>query len=116
MAIDPNSTAADLQWVIGVNVLALGALTVPRRIDLAGLTLTAAGIGLFTLMFDRAPTWDWLSATTVFTLGRPPVSDYCCGALALRGLTWCATGDAGAGPSRKYSGAVQSNPCVMPTP
>jgi len=42
--------------------------TVPRRIDLTGLVLITVGIGLFTLTFDRAPTWGWLSATRVITL------------------------------------------------
>ena len=36
--------------------------TVPRRIDVTGLALITVGIGLFTLTFDRAPTWGWLSA------------------------------------------------------
>jgi len=38
---------------------------VPRRIDVAGLALVTTGIGLFTLTFDRAPSWGWLSAWTV---------------------------------------------------
>jgi len=38
--------------------------TVPRRLDLSGLALITAGIGMFTLAFDRAPTWGWLSAPT----------------------------------------------------
>ncbi|BBZ36465.1 MFS transporter [Mycolicibacterium confluentis] len=37
----------------------------PRRIDVGGLALIITGIGLFTLVFDRAPTWGWLSATTL---------------------------------------------------
>jgi EmrB/QacA subfamily drug resistance transporter len=41
--------------------------TVPRRLDFSGLALISAGIGLFTLAFDRAPTWGWLSAATVGT-------------------------------------------------
>jgi MFS family permease len=41
--------------------------TVPRRLDLSGLTLIAAGIGLFTFAFDRAPSWGWLSGPTVGT-------------------------------------------------
>jgi EmrB/QacA subfamily drug resistance transporter len=53
--------------------LAIGALsitessddTAPRRIDIAGLALITIGIGLFTLTFDRAPTWGWLSTATV---------------------------------------------------
>lgn len=39
--------------------------TVPRRIDIAGLALITVGIGLFTLTFDRAPTWGWLSTSTI---------------------------------------------------
>ena len=39
--------------------------TVPRRIDIAGLALITVGIGLFTLTFDRAPSWGWLSIPTV---------------------------------------------------
>jgi len=38
--------------------------SVPRRIDVAGLALITVGIGLFTLTFDRAPSWGWLSAPT----------------------------------------------------
>ncbi|BBZ40362.1 MFS transporter [Mycobacterium conspicuum] len=39
--------------------------TVPRRLDLSGLALITTGIGLFTIAFDRAPSWGWLSAATV---------------------------------------------------
>jgi EmrB/QacA subfamily drug resistance transporter len=39
--------------------------TAPRRIDLGGLALITSGIGLFTLAFDRTPTWGWVSAPTV---------------------------------------------------
>lgn len=39
--------------------------TVPRRIDIAGLSSITAGIGLFTLTFDRGSTWGWLSGWTV---------------------------------------------------
>lgn len=39
--------------------------TVPRRVDLAGLALVIIGIGVFTLAFDRAPSWGWLSVSTV---------------------------------------------------
>ena len=67
------------RWIFWLNVpltlvaMAIGARsiaesfdeTVPRRIDLAGLALITIGIGLFTLTFDRAPTWGWLSAPTV---------------------------------------------------
>lgn len=53
--------------------LALGAKTipasfdesVPRRIDLTGLALIVSGIGLFTLTFDRAPAWGWMSSVTI---------------------------------------------------
>ena len=52
---------------------AIGALTVPessdetvpRRIDVTGLALITTGIGLFTLTFDRAPVWGWLSPGTI---------------------------------------------------
>jgi EmrB/QacA subfamily drug resistance transporter len=67
------------RWIFWLNVpltlisLAIGAWsiaessdeTVPRRIDVAGLALITTGIGLFTLTFDRAPHWGWLSAWTV---------------------------------------------------
>jgi EmrB/QacA subfamily drug resistance transporter len=66
------------RWIFWLNVpltlvsLAIGAWTitessdksVPRRIDIAGLALITVGIGLFTLTFDRAPSWGWLSAST----------------------------------------------------
>src|SRR6202000_3116465 len=39
--------------------------TVPRRLDLSGLALITTGIGLFTIAFDRAPSWGWLSAPTL---------------------------------------------------
>lgn len=66
------------RWIFWLNVpltlvaLAIGARsitesfdeTVPRRIDVTGLGLITVGIGLFTLAFDRAPTWGWLSAPT----------------------------------------------------
>lgn len=39
--------------------------TVPRRIDMTGLALIVVGVGLFTLTFDRAPTWGWLSPATI---------------------------------------------------
>jgi EmrB/QacA subfamily drug resistance transporter len=42
--------------------------TVPRRLDLSGLILITAGIGLFTFAFDRAPSWGWLSGPTLVTL------------------------------------------------
>jgi|GEM_PF-5258641 len=53
--------------------LALGAKTipasfdesVPRRIDLTGLALIVSGVGLFTLTFDRAPAWGWMSSVTI---------------------------------------------------
>jgi EmrB/QacA subfamily drug resistance transporter len=67
------------RWIFWLNVpltvvaLAIGARSitesfdesVPRRIDVTGLALITAGIGLFTLTFDRAPSWGWLSAPTV---------------------------------------------------
>jgi EmrB/QacA subfamily drug resistance transporter len=67
------------RWIFWLNVpltliaLAIGARSitesfdesVPRRIDVTGLALITIGIGLFTLTFDRAPSWGWLSAPTV---------------------------------------------------
>ena len=67
------------RWIFWLNVpltlvsLAIGAWsitessdeTVPRRIDITGLALITVGIGLFTLTFDRAPSWGWLSTSTV---------------------------------------------------
>jgi EmrB/QacA subfamily drug resistance transporter len=67
------------RWIFWLNVpLTLGALaigawsvtesfdhTVPRRIDVTGLSLVVVGIGLFTLAFDRAPQWGWLSIWTL---------------------------------------------------
>ena len=37
----------------------------PRRIDVTGLALITLGIGLFTLTYDRAPDWGWLSPATI---------------------------------------------------
>jgi len=70
------------RWIFWLNVpltlavLAIGSRsiaesfdeTVPRRIDLTGLALITIGIGLFTLTFDRAPSWGWLSAPTVIAI------------------------------------------------
>ena len=67
------------RWIFWLNVpltLAVQAIgarsitepfdeTVPRRIDITGLALITVGIGLFTLTFDQAPSWGWLSAPTV---------------------------------------------------
>jgi MFS family permease len=67
------------RWIFWLNVpltvvsLLIGAWsigessdeTVPRRVDIAGLALVTAGIGLFTLTFDRAPSWGWLSGWTL---------------------------------------------------
>lgn len=67
------------RWIFWLNVpltvlaFALGAAritessdpSVPRRIDLAGLALITTGIGLFTVAFDRAPTWGWVAPLTI---------------------------------------------------
>lgn len=67
------------RWIFWLNLpltllsLAIGALAItesldesaPRRIDAAGLVLVCVGIGLFTLTFDRAPGWGWLSGSTL---------------------------------------------------
>ena len=73
-------TNASMGWrsIFWLNVpftvisLVIGALsiaessddTVPRRIDLAGLALIIAGVGLFTVTFDRAASWGWTSVAT----------------------------------------------------
>src|SRR5258708_30350810 len=71
------------RWIFWLNVpltlvaLAIGARsitesfdeTVPRRIDVTGLALITVGIGLFTLTFDRVPSWGWLSAPTGVAVG-----------------------------------------------
>ncbi|HZQ31494.1 MAG TPA: MFS transporter [Mycobacterium sp.] len=70
------------RWIFWLNVpftvlsLVIGALsitesrdsTVPRRIDLSGLALIVFCVGLFTLTFDRAPSWGWVSPTTIVAL------------------------------------------------
>ncbi|MDG5481420.1 MFS transporter [Mycolicibacterium gadium] len=70
---------AGWRWIFWLNVpltlvsLALGAWsigessdeTAPRRLDTMGLALITAGIGLFTLTFDRAAHWGWVSVPTV---------------------------------------------------
>ena len=67
------------RWIFWLNVpltvasLALGAWSIdesrdgsaPRRIDIMGLAFITTGIGLFTLTFDRAPQWGWVSAPTI---------------------------------------------------
>jgi EmrB/QacA subfamily drug resistance transporter len=67
------------RWIFWLNVpltvasLALGAWSIdessdpsaPRRVDIMGLSCITVGIGLFTLTFDRAPGWGWVSAPTV---------------------------------------------------
>ena len=70
------------RWIFALNIpltvacVIIGAFSIsesrdtnaPRRIDLAGLGLLTAGIGVFTLTFDRAPAWGWLSMATVGAL------------------------------------------------
>lgn len=41
--------------------------TVPQRLDIPGLALITAGIGLFTLTVDRAPSWGWTAMATIGT-------------------------------------------------
>ena len=67
------------RWIFALNIpltaacVLIGAFAIsesrdteaPRRIDLAGLALLTAGIGVFTLTFDRAPAWGWWSLATV---------------------------------------------------
>jgi EmrB/QacA subfamily drug resistance transporter len=67
------------RWIFWMNVpltivsLVVGARaitesfdeTASRSVDVAGLALVITGIGLFTLTFDRAPQWGWLSASTL---------------------------------------------------
>jgi EmrB/QacA subfamily drug resistance transporter len=55
-----------LSFVIGaISITESSDSTAPRRIDLAGLALIIFGIGLFTLTFDRASTWGWVSPMTI---------------------------------------------------
>ena len=59
---------AGISFVVGMKTIPeTSDDTVPRRLDVSGLALIAAGIGMFTLAFDRAPSWGWLSARTVGT-------------------------------------------------
>lgn len=57
---------AAVSFLIGAKtILETSDETVPRRLDLSGLALITTGIGLFTLAFDRAPTWGWRSTWTL---------------------------------------------------
>lgn len=70
---------ATWRWIFWVNVpltvvaFVLGTLVIaessdtdaPRRLDMAGLACLTTGIALFTLAFDRASSWGWLSIGTV---------------------------------------------------
>lgn len=49
----------------GLTVPESSDASVPRRIDMSGFVLLTGGIGLFTLTFDRAPGWGWLTPGTV---------------------------------------------------
>jgi MFS family permease len=66
------------RWIFALNIpltaacVLIGAFAIsesrdteaPRRIDVAGLALLTAGIGVFTLTFDRATAWGWWSLAT----------------------------------------------------
>lgn len=51
--------------LVAVSVTESSDESAPRRIDLTGLALITTGIGLFTLTFDRAPTWGWVGPLTI---------------------------------------------------
>jgi EmrB/QacA subfamily drug resistance transporter len=57
---------AMIAFLIGATTITESSdTTVPRRVDLVGLALITLGIGLFTLTFDRAAAWGWLSPATL---------------------------------------------------
>ena len=70
------------RWIFALNIplaaacVLIGAFAIsesrdteaPRRIDVAGLALLTAGIGVFTLTFDRASAWGWWSLATAGAL------------------------------------------------
>ena len=70
------------RWIFALNIplaaacVLIGAFAIsesrdteaPRRIDVAGLALLTAGIGVFTLTFDRASVWGWWSLATAGAL------------------------------------------------
>ena len=97
------------RWIFWLNVpltllaLAIGARsitesfdeTVPRRIDVTGLALITVGIGLFTLTFDRAPSWGWLSALEMLQragmspAGASTPSSWCWRRCCCPPVWWC---------------------------
>ncbi|MCE5291226.1 MAG: MFS transporter [Nocardiaceae bacterium] len=55
--------------IVAVRVVESTDATASKRIDIAGLALITTGIGLFTLVFDRATSWGWVSVQTLGLFG-----------------------------------------------